>query len=172
MLARIFATFAFLFAFATPAFAEVKIATVDFQRALNEVAEGASARARLESMYSEKKAAIEKMGKDLEAKGLEFQKQAVILSDAARKQKEEELYAEQMRFQSAYQRSEGEMQQAYMGAMETLISKMRTLAGTIGQEKGYTLVVEINEGGVVWASSSVDITAELIKRYNAANPAK
>jgi Skp family chaperone for outer membrane proteins len=56
--------------------------------------------------------------------------------------------------------------------METLIAKMRTLAAAIGAEKGYTLVIEVNEGGVVYASPTIDITGELIKRYNAANPAK
>ncbi len=172
MLARFFALFALAFAFAGPALAEVKIATVDFQKALNEVAEGAAARARLQSMQTEKAAAIEKMGKDLEAKQAEYEKQSMILSDAARKAKEEELYTAQAQFQAAYQRSEGEMQQAYYGAMESLIAKMRKLAAAIGTEKGYTLVVEVNEGGVVYASPTIDITPELIKRYNAANPGK
>lgn len=171
MFARLFALLAFTFAFATPAFAQAKIATVDLQRAINEVSEGATAKKKLESMMAEKESAIAKMQKNLETMQSELEKQQVILSDAARKQKEEELYMANMQFQQAYQRSQGEMQQAYMGAMETLIGKMKPLVGTIATEKGYTIVIETNEGGVYYSSPTIDITDELIKRYNAANPA-
>ena len=77
-----------------------------------------------------------------------------------------------MQFQQAYQQSEGEMQQAYQGAMETLIAKMKTITQSIATERAYTLVIEVNEGGVVYTAPSIDITDELIKRYNAANPVK
>jgi outer membrane protein len=164
------ALLAFLFAFVTPAFAEVKIATVDFQRALNEVGEGAAARSKLESMFSDKKAAVDKMRQNVEKMQADLEKQSVILSDAAKKEKEDELQKAYLEYQQAAQRSEGEMQQAYYGAMETLIDKMKKIAQTIGTERGYTLVVEINEGGIVYASPTVDITEELIKRYNAQNP--
>jgi outer membrane protein len=172
MLARLFVAFALLFAFASPAFAQTapKIGSVDFQRALNEVAEGKAASTRLQSMMAEKEKAVQQMKTNLEKMQSEYEKQQVILSDAARKQKEEELYGAQMQFQQAYARHQGEMQQAYYGAMETLIEKMRKLAQTIGTEKGYTLIIEVNEGGVVYSAPAIDITDELIKRYNAANP--
>jgi Skp family chaperone for outer membrane proteins len=55
--------------------------------------------------------------------------------------------------------------------MQDFIEKMKKIAVAIGQERGYTVVLEATEGGVVYWSDSVDITDELIKRYNAANPA-
>lgn len=147
--------------------AEAKIAVVDFQRAINEVKEGATAKTKLESMFKEKKLAIEQMEIDLRAKDEEYKKQAVILSDAARQQKEQELMQLQMQYQQVYMQSEQEMQQAYAVVMEELISKMRDLAEEIGKEKGFTLIVEATEGGVVYFETSLDITDELIKRYDA-----
>ena len=147
--------------------AEAKIAVVDFQRAINEVKEGATAKTKLESMFKEKKLAIEQMEVDLRAKDEEYKKQAVILSDAARQQKEQELMQLQMQYQQVYMQSEQEMQQAYAVIMEELISKMRDLAEEIGKEKGFTLIVEATEGGVVYFDTSLDITDELIKRYDA-----
>ena len=170
MFARMLSIFVLMFAFAGPSFAQAKIATVDFQKALDNVAEGTAAKARLEKMFADKKTALDKMRMDLEARQVELEKQSVILSDAAKKQKEEEFYGKQMEFQQAYQRSEGEMQQAYMGAMETLIEKMKKLSQAIATEKGYTLVIEVNEGGVIYTSPTIDMTPELITRYNAANP--
>ncbi len=146
------------------------IATVDFQRALNEVGEGAQARSRLEAMYADRKAAIERTRKDLEGRMADLEKQKLVLSDAARRQKEEELGQMQAQFQATAQRAEQEMQQAYYGAMETLVDKMKAIAGTLGKERGLALVLEVNEGGVVYASPAIDLTQEVISRYNAANP--
>lgn len=148
----------------------VKLATVDFQRAINEVAEGKAAKTRLESIYAEKKAALERMQSSLQAKLAEYEKQKVVLSESARKLKEEEINNEQMAFQQAYMRYESEFQQMYLGAMDTLLQRMRKIAETIGAERGYTLIIEMTEGGIVYASSSVDITEELIKRYNTQYP--
>ncbi len=150
--------------------AELKIASVDYQKALESVAEGEQARKKLETMFQSKKAAIEQMKTNLDAMQADYQKQSVLLSDTAKKQKEDAIDLAGAQFQQAYQQSEGEMQQAYQGAMEQLIAKMKTITQGIATERGYTLVIEVNEGGVVYTSPSIDITDELIKRYNAANP--
>lgn len=170
MIARILVLICLIFSFAPMAFAQAKIGTVDFQRAINEVAEGKAAKTRLEAMYAEKKTALDRMQANLAQKQQDYQKQAVVLSESARKAKEDEMNNDLMALQQAYQRYEGEFNQAYMGAMDTLLQKMRKIAEGIGQERGYTLVIEVTEGGVVYASSTVDITDELIKRYNAQNP--
>lgn len=175
MFARIFVLFVLSFSvmpttFIPVAMAETKIATVDFQKAINEVAEGKAAKTRLEAMYAEKKDALERMQAALVQKQQDYQKQQVVLSETARKAKEEEINNDAMALQTAYQRYEGEFQQAYMGAMDTLLQRMRTIAEQIGQERGYTLVIEMTEGGIVYANASIDITEELIKRYNASHP--
>lgn len=159
-------------AFSQAQAAEVKLASVDYQRALESVAEGESARKRLETMFQTKKTAIEKMKSNLDAMQADYQKQSVLLSDSAKTEKQEAMNMAGMQFQQAYQQSEGEMQQAYQGAMETLIAKMKTITQSIATERAYTLVIEVNEGGVVYTAPSIDITDELIKRYNAANPVK
>ncbi len=152
--------------------AELKIASVDYQRALENVSEGESARKKLEAMFQSKKVAIEKMKTNLDAMQSDYQKQSVLLSDSARKEKEDAINLAGMQFQQAYAQSEGEMQQAYQGAMENLITKMRTITQSIATERTLTLVIEVNEGGIVYTSPTIDITDELIKRYNAQNPAK
>lgn len=173
MLVRLFALLAVclsLFA-ATPAYAQSaqKIGVVDFQSALEQVKEGVAARTKLESMFKEKKAAIDQMETRLRALKDSYDKQAMLLSDDARKAKENELMQANAAYQQAYAQSEGEMQQLYGQLMEGLISKMQTITQTIGKEKGYTLIFEKNEGGVVFSVDAIDLTAELVKRYDAAN---
>ena len=148
----------------------LKIATVDFQSALNEVSEGEATRQRLENLFEEKRKAIEDMGRTLEAMQADYQQQALILSESTRQQKEQELYQAQMQYQQTAMQAESEMQQAYATAMESLLARMRTVSQEIAREKGLSLVLEVTEGGVVFTDGSQDLTAELIKRYDAANP--
>jgi len=63
-----------------------------------------------------------------------------------------------------------EMQKAYYGAMETIIGKMKLVAGELAKERGLAVVLETNGDSMVWAAPGLDLTDEVIKRYNAANP--
>lgn len=147
--------------------AELKVATVDLQEAINQVKDGVAAKARLEGMFAEKQKAIAAMETRLQKMDDDYQKQAMVLSEAARQQKEQEIMQLQAQYQQLYMTSQQEMQQAYAEAMEGLIGKMREICEGLGKERGYTLVVDVTEGGIVYASDTIDITAEVVKRYDA-----
>lgn len=178
MLARRFAMFAFLFGLmfgvAPEAHAEITVAAVNMQQALQEIGEGKNAKARLDKMMTDKNAAMEKMKANVEKLQAEYEQQKMLLSDSARKQKEEEIQLAYMQFQQTYAQSQQEMQTTYENTMATLISKMKTVVGAIATERHYTMVVETGSdiSSVLYAAPTVDITAEVVKRYNAANPAK
>lgn len=156
-------------ALSRPAHAEIKVAVVDFQDAINKVKDGTSAKARLEGIFASKRKAIEDMEKKLMTLQQDYQKQAMVLSDSARQAKETEIMTLQQQYQQTYMQSEQEMQAAYAKEMESLISRMTIIVEAIGKERGYTLVLERTEGGVVWAPTTIDITAEVVKRYDAAH---
>ena len=173
-LARVlYAALALSFATATvpalspAAYAETSIATVDLQEAINQVKDGIAAKGRLEGMFAEKQKSIAELEQRLMAMDEDYQKQAMVLSDAARQQKEQEMMQLQAQYQQLYMSSQQEMQQAYAEVMEGLIAKMRVICEDIGKERGYTMVVDVTEGGVVYTSDSIDITPELVKRYDA-----
>lgn len=148
------------------AYAEQKIAIVDLQRAINEVKDGKAAKAQLEGMMGQKRAALEAMEADLKTRIEAYEKQAMVLSDAARQAKEQELGQAQMTFQQTYMQTQQEIQMAEMQLMDGLIGKLRPVCEKVAKEKGYTMVLESNTG-VVWAADSVDITDTVIARYNA-----
>lgn len=151
---------------------EPKIAVVDFQKALDQVQEGQQARERLQGMYQQKQKTIQGLGEKLQQMRDDYERQAAILSTEARSQKEQELSQAQMQYQQAYLQSQSEMQNAYAEVMDDLITKMKEICQQIGKEKGYTLILETSQGGVVYNGGAIDITDELIRRYDAANPVK
>jgi len=166
-LRMLLASLLFVFMSMGSAFAQ-SIATVDFQRAINESKKGAAAQAQLEAIFKEKQDAIAGMEQELMTKQEEYQKQAMVLTDTARAAKEQELMQLQGVYQQTAYSAEAEMQQTYGQLMEGLIVELQGVAEKIGDEKGYTLVLEVTEGGVIYAGKGVtDITDALIARYDA-----
>ena len=74
------------FASATRAQA-MKIGYVDVQRAIQEVEEGRVARSRLKTEFDQRRAQIDKKSADLERMQQEYEKQAPVLSDDAKRRK-------------------------------------------------------------------------------------
>ena len=147
--------------------AEVKLGTVDFQRALDEINEASGVEAKLKGIVDSKKGQLASLEQQLATRQQELQSQAAILTAEALQAKQAEYQQLAMQYQQMAMSSEQEYQMAYAQEMEGLIKKMRTVVEEIARERGLTFVVEKQEGGVVYADSSLDVTAELIKRYNA-----
>ena len=168
MLARLASLLMMVFAmtFASPALAQsaAKIGVVDFQSAIQQTKEGQAAQKKLDTAYQQKKTAIAAMETQLRQMHSDYEKQASILADSARKAKEQELLAAQSQYQQAYQQSEQEMQALYGQLMQNLLDKMKMICTQIGKEKGYTLIIE--KGAVVFSTDAIDLTSELVKRYD------
>src|SRR2546430_8983582 len=78
--------------FALPSRAQgIKIGYVDVQRAVAEVEEGKTARARLQSELQQKRSDLERKRADLEKMKADYDKQAPVLSDDAKRQRQEHL---------------------------------------------------------------------------------
>lgn len=158
---------AFAMAFSTPALAQAapKIAVVDFQSAIQQTKEGQAAQKKLDATFQQKKTGLDQFEAQLRQMKTDYDKQASILSDTARKAKEQELMQAQQQYQQAYMQSEQDMQAMYGQLMQSLLDKMKMICTQIGKEKGYTLIIE--KGAVVFSMDSIDITSELVKRYDA-----
>ena len=132
MLARLASLLMMVFAmtFASPALAQsaAKIGVVDFQSAIQQTKEGQAAQKKLDTAYQQKKTAIAAMETQLRQMQSDYEKQASILADSARKAKEQELLAAQSQYQQAYQQSEQEMQALYGQLMQNLLDKMKMIA--------------------------------------------
>ena len=149
--------------------ADLQIATVDLSVVMQEVEEGKQAEARLKTIYDGKAAELQGMEANLRTLTEEYQSKASILSDTARQEYEQKLYQAQTTYQQAMVMAEQEMMQAQAQAMEQLMAKMKTTASTIAREKGYDMVLESSQGIVVFADPGLDITQDVIQRYNTGN---
>jgi outer membrane protein len=84
-----------------------------------------------------------------------------------RKEGEEKMIAMQ-RFQDDAQRELNKKREQVLGDIE---KKVFPVINQVGEAGGYTLIFNKYNSGLVYASEAVDITDDVITRFNTANPA-
>lgn len=150
--------------FAAPT--EFRLGLVDFQRALNSVDEGKSAKTQLEKEGAGLKDREEKINKmATEIRDLKAKEASNVLkpTDITRLRKlEEDAQKEIIEHQKAGEKI-GEKQRAKTGE---ILHKLQTISEEVGRAGNYTLVLEKSMGALVYAASATDFTEEVIQRYN------
>ncbi|MGL4208675.1 MAG: OmpH family outer membrane protein [Candidatus Adiutrix sp.] len=143
------------------------IGVFDLQKSLSDSKKGKAARNGLENR-------LKKMQTDLTAKEREVTK----LSDDLKKQveakaaqdvlrrKDEEFRQKYASYQEQMVKYNEEMRKAEETALKPLIDKAVKAAGDIGRQRGYILVLEVQQAGVVYALDAIDITSEVIKEID------
>jgi outer membrane protein len=144
----------------------VKIGYVDLRVALNESEAGKKAKIELESLIKTKQSSIEEKGKSIEKLKGDFEKQASVLSADARKSKEEEIERLVRDYQRLVQDSQNDIKKRETDFTGTILKEMREIIEKIGQEEGYSLILENVEGIILFSRKDLDITERLIKNYN------
>ncbi|MCA9581491.1 MAG: OmpH family outer membrane protein [Myxococcales bacterium] len=157
---------AFISAFAPKAAAQDKIAVVDLQRAITQTEEGRQAKAKLTKLFAKRQKQIDAKTNDLKKMKEDIEKQKDVLSREAMQGKLEVYQKSFVELQTVYMEYQKEISQKEGQLTKGILERMQKIVERIGQAKGYSLVVERNEGGVVWAPSSLDITDDVIQRYN------
>jgi len=152
---------------AAPAAAETKIGYVDFQRALNEVDEGRVAQGTLKKDFEEKQKQLDKDKTDLDRMQAEFEKQAAVLSEEARRDRAIEIQKRMAEAQGKLLGFQKDLADRERVATRAIFDKMVAITREISDAEGFTLVFEKNDSGLVVAPSSLDLTNELVRKYNA-----
>jgi outer membrane protein len=149
--------------------AQQKIGVVDLQRALNEVDEGKAAKALLKKDFDEKQKQLDGKKAEFDKLQADFEKQAVVMSDAAKKEKATDLDRRARELQGLFVQLQKDLSERERDATKGIFDRMATIVRDIAQADGFSIVLE-RGAGVVYAPSSLDLTDELIRKYNARHP--
>jgi outer membrane protein len=160
---------------------DIKVGTVDVQKALQEVKKGRDAKSTLETEFNAKKKKIEEEQTSLKKGQEDLEKAAknVALSQGARDKKMADFQKRAQAFQELVQRSQMEMQQREVDLTKPIIEGIRVLVAEVAKKKKIGLVFEANSaapnsGGVssnplLYAEEKVDLTDDVIKSYDDKN---
>ncbi len=148
----------------------VKIGVVDLQRCLNESRMGRKYKAEFTAEADRRKAELEKEEATLKTLREEIEKQGLVLSETARAEKEREYKEKLAAFKKRFQESQQALQRKDQELTRRILKDLQGVIRKLGETEGYTLILERQEGGVLFAPKAVDVTDEVIRRYDAEMP--
>lgn len=144
--------------------ASIRIGVVDLQRTLKETTAGKSAKKRLEADKKKKQGALDKQQKDLQKYAAQLEKQRAVLKPDVLRKKERELQERYVALQETYLKLQQELAQMEAKLVQEIFRKASPVIQKIAKEGNYAMIVEKNEGAVLFASEALDITNTLNKR--------
>jgi outer membrane protein len=147
-----------------------KIAFVDFQRVAQESLEGQASSGRINQLVQKKQAEGAERAKLLQANQQKLQQSGGVMSDQARSQLEKDIERQQREAERFQQDAQAEINELQQELQLEFQKKVIPVVSQVAQEKGLHMLLSRVESGVVWWDAGVDLTAEIVKRLDAATP--
>ena len=143
-----------------------KLGLVDLQKALQNVEAGKTAKKSLEKEVTSKRTELERRQNELQKEAESFEKKAALLNDAAKTKKQQELQKKFMELQKEAADSQMDLQKRERELTKPIIDDLRTVIEALGKDKGLTLILEKNEGAVLFTQGGEDLTDQVIEKFN------
>jgi len=144
----------------------MKVGVVDLIKALNESDAGKKAKADLEILIKTKQTSIDEKGKEIEKLKNDLEKQSSVLSADARKAKEDDLEKNIREYQRIVTDSQADVKKREGEFTGEILKDLRGIIEKMGQEGGYTMIIENAEGIILYSKPDQNLTEQVIKKYN------
>ena len=148
-----------------------KIAYVDLQRIAQNSAEGKAAATKIQGLQKQKLGEIQEKNKQVEELRKKLEQGGTVLSDAARGQIEKDIDRTSRELQFMQQSAQAEAEQLERELNAEFQRKLNPILEQVGKEKGLHMLFSIRDNGAVWADTGLDLSEEVIKRFDAATKA-
>lgn len=158
-------------AFSAPAQATIPqvrgVAVVDMQKVLADTKQGQAARKKLEDSSKAKQEKLDQKRKKLEADTLKLRD---MKDQQKAAQLEEQLQKDYMEMQQVYMTMQQELAQQEARTLEDIYKNCQTIIDKLATELNVDLVLVRDDSTVLFVEPGLDITSELVKRYNQKYP--
>ena len=150
-----------------------KVAIIHVQNAILQTKDGQKAQSELNTKFTPKKSAIEKKQADIAALQEQMKKGSATMSDDAKNKIARDIDSNQKSLQRDSEDFESDVQQEEGKIMQDLGQKMMDVIIKYATQNGFSMVVDVSnpQTPVLWASQTIDITGDIVKLYDQANPA-
>ncbi len=145
----------------------VKVGFVDIQAVISQSKEGQAARNKVAAEAAERQKDISAKEAEIKQMDAELQKQSPVLSDASKKDREEEIRRRLRDLKRLTEDFNRDLAKREAEFINELLRDVTIVIRDYGKEKGFTLIVERGQGGVIYGSDPADLTKEVLERYNA-----
>jgi len=158
-----------LLAVSAPAHAQVKLAYVDVQRALNECDAGKRAKVDFQNRIQGLDSKLQREQNDVQSLKDEIEKRGMLMQPDQRQNLQDEYIKKAKDLDRNLKDARDDLQRQDNEITGKILHDLGIIIRNLGQQNGYTMVLE--KGSILWGSSSLDITDQVIRNYNATHGA-
>ena len=155
-----------VFAAAAAAADSIKIGILDFQKVLQESKAGIAAQEKINEAGKEMEAELESRKEAIEESRKNLERESLVMSKEAREEKEREIRILINDFKALQQKYVSEYKAQEQSFIRKIQEEVFALAGKIGKEQGFSMILEKRESAVLYHDAGMNITEELIRRYD------
>jgi outer membrane protein len=144
-----------------------RIATVDVQQVILESKMGKKAKGKVEAERDLKQKELTAREEDASKLQKDLEKQSSILSEAARKEKQEAIDKKVRDLKRVYEDFNRDLQKKETELIRDLLKDITAVVRDYGKTKGYALIFEKGQSAILYSSDQIDITKEIIAALDA-----
>jgi Skp family chaperone for outer membrane proteins len=144
----------------------LKIGVVNFQEVALQCKAGKAAKARLEKMADQVKKEVRGKEEKLVARQKELETAASRLTSAERQHRAEALEKDELVIKRLIQDKTEELRKAEADSVVELARQIDPILKAYAAEKGFDLILESRRPGLMYYDQKLDITAEIVKRFD------
>lgn len=145
---------------------KLKVAVVDFQRAINETKEGKQAEKSFQLEVEERKKKFEILKGELDKMKAELEKNRLVMSEQELNTKGKAFQQKAMEAEQTGANYEQELAKKKADALRGILTGLQSVVQDIGGKEKFDFIFEKSQGGVLFATGAVDITEQVIKQYD------
>jgi outer membrane protein len=143
-----------------------KVAYVVLQRIANESADGRVATTRIQALQQKKAAELNEKNKQLTTMQARLEKEASVMSASVAAELQKNIEKLNLEVQRFTQDAQGEVQELQQQLQTEFQQRLEPVLQQVAQDMGLQFVFNGPDAGLVWADSSLDISAEVIKKLD------
>lgn len=143
-----------------------KLGFVDLQRALYETEDGRKAKASLKKVFDTKQKELDEQQEDFKKAKEDLDKKRTLMNPEKVREKEMELQAKFEKVQQSYLRHQKDLQEEEGKVTQKIFERMRRIIDRIAQAENFAMIFDRTQAGIIFAKQHLDLTNELIRRYN------
>jgi outer membrane protein len=151
---------------ASPVSATMRIGVINVERLVQESALGKEAFGRVKKLNDLKKDEADKLSKELRDMEQKLADQGSALADDKREQLQKSYQEKAIAFKRFQDDANRDLETAQKKELGELEKRVFPIINQVGKERGFTLIFNKFQSGLVFADDSVDITDDVLKVFN------
>ena len=149
-----------------------KVGYIDIQLIASNSGEGKLAADKIKAWDAAKTKELQAKNKQAQDVQTKLSQSGTVLNDAARSQSEKELQKLQRELQAMQEDAQQERQDLTAKLQAEFQDKLNPVIDQVANEKNLHMVFSVRDSPIVWVHTGVDLTAEVLKRFDAKTPPK